>query len=247
MRLAVLVLSLFFFKLEVSMWIKLTMVSGNRKVGKIPVSTTSKDSCPKECELRDTDCYARFGPLGIRWAMVSKGKNADNWTAFCNRVRQFLAGTLWRHNQAGDLPQRKDGRIHKSKTRQLSLAAQHTKGWTYTHYDPMDPHNAEVIRETNERGGMTINLSADSLEDADKYHELGIAPVTCVLPEDAPHSGNTTPNGLPILVCPAQRMDLSCEQCRICQVATRKSIVGFLAHGTAKKRLSEKLNEGNVA
>lgn len=224
------------------MWVSLNIKSGNRKVGPIPVSTTEEASCPSECPLKGTDCYARFGPLGMHWKKVREGGRGDNWTAFCNRVKSFAVDQLWRHNQAGDLPQRKDGKIHKSKLMQLIKAASHTKGWTYTHYDPTDSHNQECIREANQSGGMTVNLSADSLTEADTYAKLNIGPVTVVLPENAPHRGNKTPGGLPIVTCPAQTQDsMSCDQCKLCQVKERKSIVGFLAHGTASKRLSAKL------
>lgn len=223
------------------MWVHLTNKSHNEKTGPIPVSTTEAKSCPSECPLKDTDCYARFGPLGIHWKQVGKNRG-DNWTAFCNRVKQFVKGQLWRHNQAGDLPQRKDGKIHKSKLMQLMCAAINTRGWTYTHYDPTDEHNKACIKEANEVGGLTINLSADSLEEADQYVELGIGPVTVILHSQTEHRGNFTPNGVPIVVCPAQTTEyMTCAMCKLCTVKNRKSIVGFLAHGTASKRLDSKL------
>lgn len=224
------------------MWVQLTPISGNVKVGAIPVSTTEEASCPSECPLKGTDCYARFGPLGMHWRKVKEGMRGDNWTAFCNRVKKFVTGQLWRHNQAGDLPQRKDGRIHKGKAKQLARASKHTNGWTYTHYDPTDEHNASTIKEMNETGGLTVNLSADSLTEAEEYVQLDIGPVVVTVPEDTPHKGNKTPNGLPIVICPAQTQeDMNCEQCKLCAVRDRKSIVGFLAHGTAVKRLTSRL------
>lgn len=224
------------------MWVSLNPKSSNKKVGPIPVSTTEEESCPAECPLKGTDCYARFGPLGMHWNKVSGGQRGDNWDAFCHRVSQFPAKQKWRHNQAGDLPQNSKGKIHKTKLRKLLNASVHTRGWTYTHYCPLDKHNQEAIKEANETGGMTVNLSADSLSQADEYSELNIAPVTTILPRDAELRGNKTPNGLPIVVCPAQLSEqVTCEDCMLCEKADRKSIVGFLAHGTASKRLSEKL------
>jgi len=65
------------------------------------------------------------------------------------------------------------------------------------------------------------------------------------LPSDAPHQGNVTPNGLPIVVCPAQTTKgIQCATCKLCQVRDRKSIVGFLAHGVKAKQLTEKLKGG---
>lgn len=224
------------------MWVSLNMKSGNVKVGAIPVSTTEEASCPTECPLKDTDCYARFGPLGMHWKKVREGGRGDNWSAFCTRVRTFQKGQLWRHNQAGDLPKNQAGKIHKSKALQLAKASAHTKGWTYTHYDPTDSHNREAIRKLNQSGGLTVNLSADSMEEADQYVQLGIGPVVVTLPENTPTLGNRTPSGVHIVICPAQTQEtMTCEQCRLCAVGTRKSVVGFLAHGTAKKRLSTKL------
>lgn len=226
------------------MFVSLTAKSGNRKVGPIPVSTTEENSCPTECPLKGTDCYARFGPLGMHWRKIGEGGRGDNWTPFCKRVKRFIFGQLWRHNQAGDLPQNSNGTINRRKAMQLARAAAHTKGWTYTHYDPTKRHNANVIRDMNKLGGLVVNLSADSLTEADEYAKMNIAPVTVVLPKDAPARGNKTPNGLPIVVCPAQTQDeMSCDQCKLCQVRDRKSIVGFLAHGTASKRLSQRLGE----
>lgn len=223
-------------------WVSLNMKSGNRKVGPIPVSTSEEKTCPTECPLKGTDCYARFGPLGMHWRKVGEGGRGDNFTAFCERVKKFAMNQLWRHNQAGDLPQRKDGKVDRRKSLQLARASAHTKGWTYSHYDPTDAHNQKTLKDMNDIGGLTVNLSADSLAEADEYSALNIGPVTVVLPADAQTRGNKTPGGLPIVTCPAQTQDdMSCDQCKLCQVRDRKSIVGFLAHGTAGKRLSKKL------
>lgn len=234
------------------MHVSLTLKSGNRKVGPIPVSTTEEDSCPSSCPLRGTDCYARFGPLGMHWRKIGPNGRGSQWALFCNAIKRFATGQLWRHNQAGDLPKSDTlsddnvDRIDVDKVRELSDASAHTRGWTYTHYDPTDSHNREVIAEMNSKPGMTVNLSADSLSEADEYFGLDIGPVCVILPKDAETRGNKTPAGLPIVTCPAQTNDdMSCDRCKLCQVRDRKSIVGFLAHGTASKRLSQKL-EGEM-
>ena len=227
--------------------VSLTLKSGNVKVGPIPVSTSSDETCPKECPLNGSDCYARFGPLKMHWAKVSAGlRGLDHWGLFCRAVSRFPAGQKWRHNQAGDLPKNKKrgkvDRINRTMLRQLLRASFGKRGWTYTHYDPTDSHNADAIKEANSKRGLTVNLSADSLKQADEYHALGVGPVVCILPRDAENRGNKTPGGIPIVVCPAQTADsVSCAQCMLCENSQRKSIVGFKAHGTASKRLSEKV------
>src|SRR5262245_37486486 len=97
----------------------LTARSGNAKTGPIPVSTTSKDSCPPECPLLESGCYAGAGgPLAIIWNVVSRATERRPhvslprggtlrtlaWATFCAAIRAMPLGTLWRHNQAGDLP-----------------------------------------------------------------------------------------------------------------------------------------------
>ena len=222
-------------------WVHLTNISGNRKVGPIKVTTSDKASCPSECGIAD-ECYAGGGPIAIHWNKVREGERGDNWDGFVDRVKRFRKNELWRHNQAGDLPPNADGKLDADKCEALADAASHTDGWTYTHYNPNDKHNNAVIKSMNEVGGLVVNLSADTVEQADEYHELGIAPITVVLPEDAPNMGNKTPNGLPIVVCPAQTQeDISCNICELCQKRDRKSIVGFKAHGSRRKKLSEKL------
>ena len=227
-------------------WVHLTPVSSNRKTGAIPVSTTESKSCPKECGISD-ECYAGLGHLGMWWKKVNNHQYGDNWDAFCKRVRKFRRNTLWRHNQAGDLPKDENqsadvDKLDSDKCLALAKASSHTDGWTYTHYDPTDEHNNSVIDGMNKIGGLVVNLSADTMEQADEYHALGIAPITVVLPEDAPNKGNKTPNGLPILVCPAQVADeIACDTCKVCQKRDRKCIVGFKAHGSRRKKLSEKL------
>jgi hypothetical protein len=226
------------------MWVSLTTVSGNAKVGPIPVSTTEEKSCPKECSLNGNDCYARFGPLSIHWKKVGSGRG-DNWDSFCKRVGKFLKNQLWRHNQAGDLPQDENGKIDKKKCEKLLKASSHTRGWTYTHYNPFDSHNQKIIKKMNKSSGMTVNLSSDNVSQADEFFKLGIAPVVTILPENCEKTGNFTPGGIPIVICPAQKVEnMNCATCKLCQVKNRKSIVGFIAHGTAKKRLTSKLLNG---
>ena len=238
-------------------WVTLTMVSGNRKVGAIPVSTTDKDSCPKECGAAK-DCYAKFGKLSMHWSKVGEGMRGFIWSMFCKAVKRLPKFQPWRHNQAGDMPKDEQlpddscDRMDRDMAIELAKAAKHTRGWTYTHYVPTDEHNASVIRDVNEmhngKQGLVINLSADTLAQADEYSDLGIAPVVVTLPLGTPHRGNRTPAGRQIVVCPAQTQDdMTCARCQLWAVRDRKSVVGFIAHGTAKKRMSRTLNEANAA
>lgn len=234
------------------MRVALSEKSRNAKTGPIPVSTTAKASCPDSCPLKAGGCYAMAGPLGMFWAKVSDGRAGGSWDDFTARVAAMPAGTLWRHNQAGDLPG--DGRaIDGAALRALVKANRGKRGFTYTHYAPAG-NNGRAIAAAN-RAGFTVNLSGNSPAHADSLAETGAGPVVCVLPADmnrhATRGGQwlesladyrarigkpRTPAGRAIVVCPATyRDDVSCKTCGLCQ-RQREAIVGFPAHGVSAKR-----------
>lgn len=218
------------------MHVHLTQVSSNTKTGPIPVSTTERRSCPPRCPHMKAGCYADGGPLRIHWDKVPE--RGTSWEEFCERIAQLPAGTLWRHNQAGDLPG--DGtRIDGPALMRLVEANLGRRGFTYTHYDPTKGDNAYWIAAANAMG-FTINLSADTLEQADAYAELGIGPVVTVL-HSATERHGVTPEGRTVAVCPAvQTEGVSCATCQIC-AKQRQAIIGFPAHGMRKKVINLRL------
>jgi hypothetical protein len=208
----------------------LTLRSTNVKTGPIPVSTTTADTCAEDCPFREGACYARGGPLRIFWDAVTKKTKGKSWKGFCADVAAIPDKTLWRHNQAGDLPG--DGvLLDRDAILMLVEANKGKKGFTYTHYTVAFEWNAAIIDEANYRG-FTVNVSADSIEHADLLKELTTAPIVCVLPIDYPDTGGKTPAGHRIVVCPATvRDDVNCMTCKLCASSVRKMIVGFRAHG----------------
>jgi hypothetical protein len=217
--------------------VHITMKSGNSKVGRIPVSTTSAVTCPSVCPFNHANeggCYANAGPLAMHWAKVTDGNRGDTWSVFVGKIANLKEGQLWRHNQAGDLAG--DGKRLDAKANfQLSEANKGKRGWTYTHYDVLNSkHNANVVQQMN-GDGFVVNLSGNNLAHADDLYDLGIAPVTTVLPSDQ-LTNTTTPKGRKVVVCPAVvKDDVSCEDCGLC-ARLRDAIVGFPAHGTGKKK-----------
>jgi hypothetical protein len=165
----------------------------------------------------------------MTWDKVpQRGVNIDE---LASKVFRLKANTLWRFNVAGDLPGVGE-EIDGAAISKLVHANRGKRGFTYTH-----KHSARAIkfaRFATERG-FTVNLSADDAGHADKLAETGL-PVAVVVPLDTPER-TTTPQGRPIVVCPAQtRDDVTCMTCGLCQRANRKVIVGFLAHGTRAKK-----------
>lgn len=219
-----------------------TLKSANRKVGKIPVTTTSAATCPDECLFKKNGCYADGGPLAMHWAKVTSGERGDGWYEFIAKVRSFKDGQLWRHNQAGDLAG--DGkRLDAEANDELADANKGKKGFTYTHYPVLtDKHNAEVVKRMNDKG-FVVNLSANNVAHADALYDLGIGPVATVLPE-AQTTNTVTPKGRKIVVCPATvRDDVSCATCQLC-AKQRDAIVGFPAHGSSKRKADTVASQG---
>lgn len=208
--------------------------SGNRKTGPMPVSMTDMESCPTSCPMRDAGCYAEFGKLRFHWERVAT--RGVPWRDFCDRVAALEPGTLWRHNEAGDLPGRGD-EINLRALRMLVDANRGRRGFTFTHKPLRRRAEREAVRAAN-TAGFTINLSADSLTHADELLELGIGPAAVVLPSDAP-SSLRTPGGAAVVTCLAETQGLTCASCQLCAKADRHSVVGFRAHGQAKAIVSD--------
>jgi hypothetical protein len=219
-----------------------TARSSNSKTGPIPVSTTSAETCPAACPLKGgRGCYAENGNLGLLWRGLSSHRpgsswphgrgmaRGTDWRGLCRAVGELPDGTLWRHNQAGDLPHTGE-MISDSLVEKLVNANRGKRGFTYTHHDvERSEHNRNVVAWAN-RNGFTVNLSANNVAHADRLADLGVGPVVAVLPIDG--ASGFTPAGRRVVVCPATvRDDVTCASCGLCQVVDRKVIVGFPAHG----------------
>jgi len=214
----------------------LTIKSANVKVGPIPVSTSSRATCPTSCAFathNEGGCYAASGPLALHWAKVTSGERGMAWPEFTASIAALPDGQLWRHNQAGDLPG--DGeRIDAAALAALVSANAGKRGFTYTHYNPRRASNRRAIAAAN-AGGFTVNLSAEDMQEADELADMNIGPVAVVLPITQLTNART-PGGRTVVVCPAVvRDDVSCSTCQLCQ-RQRSAIIGFPAHGTGAKR-----------
>ena len=220
----------------------LTESSSNAKTGPIPVSTSSWSTCPDSCPLKSNGCYV-IGPVFFHWREVSNGRRGTTLDVFADAIRKLPRGQLWRHNQAGDLPGENQA-IDAAALGKLVAANVGRRGYTYTHKPVLDSQggaaaaNREAIAAAN-RAGFTINLSANGLKHADKLAALGIAPVTTLCPDEVPEN-RLTPDGRKVVICPAQtRENVTCASCGLCQKANRTCIVGFLPHGSQKKKALE--------
>jgi len=214
--------------------VHLTLRSSNRKVGPIPVSTTTAKTCPDACPFKKNSCYADGGPLAMHWRKVTDGERGADWYDFCAQIEALPNRQFWRHNQAGDLPGDGDT-LNLLQLATLVDANKGKRGFTYTHKPLGNLTEQFAVRNANDLG-FTINLSANNLAHADELADLNIGPVTVVLPADQ-ITNTFTPARRPVVICPAvMHDDVSCATCKLCAVADRKVIVGFPAHGSSKRK-----------
>jgi hypothetical protein len=216
--------------------VHLTLKSRNTKTGPMPVSTTGRASCPDTCGLKKAGCYGESGPIAWHWSKVTSGAKGLPWNQFCAQIEALPEGTLWRHNQVGDLPHA-DGFISRPHVFMLAGANVARRGFTYTHHLPHKGQNLKTLLAINELG-FTVNLSANTLDEADALYGLGL-PVVCVLPMNQTENA-MTPEGRKVVVCPAAiRDDVSCSTCAICASSDRTTVIGFPAHGTGKQKVEK--------
>ena len=215
----------------------LTRMSGNSKLGGLPATTTSASTCPDRCSFKHRGCFADTGPLSIHWRAVSEGRRGTDLDTFCAEIRKLPKHQLYRLNQAGDLPG--DGfKIDQVALQKIVSANRGRHGFSYTHYDVYDPDNAKAIQSAIEQG-LVINLSAETLDEVDRYIALGIAPVVVTLPPGQVKSV-ATPGGNTVTVCPASlNDDVACATCAACSVPDRRGAIGFPAHGRAKAKVEK--------
>jgi hypothetical protein len=178
-----------------------------------------------------------------------------DWDGYCASVAKLDPGTPWRHAQAGDLPHQ-GGELDRDMVEALATANKGRRGFGYTHAEVIESaHNRSVVAGAV-AAGFALNLSGNTVAHADELADLDVAPVVAVLPlayerksskgewtesyEDYVERMKTlpdrTPAGRKIVVCPATyRNDTSCTTCLLCQKTSRRSVVGFPAHGSRKK------------
>ena len=222
----------------------LTHRSDNRKTGDMPVASASPDTCWSGCPMRAV-CYGSAWPLCLHWA-----KNCKlTWQQFLREIADLPPNVVWRYGDVGDLPGR-SARIDEGRCTALVAigCANGRRPYCYSHKPVVGhPANARIIAAMN-RGGFTVNLSAEGLHRADELAALQVAPVVAVLPRSL---GDWrvlhTPAGRRVLRCPHEwqkRPSGAAVQCAngcggtrgpICSWPDRNFIIGLTAHGRVRK------------
>jgi hypothetical protein len=224
--------------------IHLTPKSSNAKTGPIAVTTSDARTCPVTCPFYDGGgCYAASGPLKLHWDKVTAGERGGDWIALQDSIAaaKLKPGSLLRHNQAGDLPQDGNGYIQSETVKYLTaiFTAAKLKAFTYTHH-VQNAFNLGIVKRCNSQG-FTVNLSCDSEAQAAKRHREGY-PSVCVVPSDDTRRSWET-DGVKFQTCPADLKEgVTCSTCKLCTLADRSCVVAFRAHGTGKRKVSERLS-----
>ena len=220
----------------------LTAKSSNVKTGPIAVTTSSADTCPATCPFYNGGgCYAASGPLKLHWDKVTKGERGGDFLHLQDSIMaaKLPAGSLLRHNQAGDLPHA-NGILNWPVIKNLYtiFSAAKLRAFTYTHHVQTE-YNLQVVRDCNAQG-FTVNLSCDSQTQAAMRHKEGFASV-CVVPA-ADKRKSWELDGVKFQTCPAQLRDgVNCASCQLCTKADRACVVAFRAHGTGARKVSERV------
>ena len=222
--------------------VHITKKSGNAKVGPIPVTTSSADTCPKSCAMYDT-CYAKTGPQSWHWRKVTDGKRGGSWSELSDFIKAMKPHQLWRHNVSGDLPHTVVDDVEYIRLDLLkelvdANKSANARGYTYSHHK-LHTHNLEALKYAN-KNGFTVNASCESYVQADQAKAQGL-PAVCVRPnnEEVP---SHSPAGHKLTVCPAQLHEhVTCSNCHLCSFSNRDDIVIFLAHGARANKVNDLL------
>lgn len=217
--------------------------SSNVKTGAIPVSTSSRQTCPPACPFNKAGagCYADQSFLAIHWRKITNGERGETYFDFLKTLDSVLAKTtapIWRHNQAGDLVGLGDDIDLPANLLMADISARHNvTGFTYTH-KPLENHpraaeNLAAVKSLN-AAGFVVNASANNLAHADRLAAFGV-PVCVTIPAETPETFET-PAGRKGIVCPAQtRENVDCLKCKLCSRSDRSVIIGFRFHGSRSK------------
>lgn len=209
--------------------------SSNPVTGPIMVTTSSRKTCPRTCPLKpighsDLTCYAEKGFLGgFVWAELDNPASRFRAYDFHHLISAITAlpeGTVWRHNQAGDLPTTDNTHIDRERLDQIVEANRGRRGFTFTHYSVHIPHNRFAVNHAN-RNGFRINISVDSLYEADAVAGVTDAPIAVVI-KDRPTRPLFTPKGRRVVICPNRTHKVTCSTCQLCTRA-RNTIVALPA------------------
>jgi hypothetical protein len=226
--------------------------SHNKKTGNMVTVSTSSNSCPLSCGLYK-DCYGKSGNTRIHWSRLDK--TGLNYAELCHLLNGLRKKTKIRFNVVGDLASDNDINsdntpiIDATKLLKLSNIVKNRMldMILYTHHSLDEVLNVNVLKIAFSKG-LFINISCETIDKAKQALNLGLN-ACLVMPIDSINKVLKI-DGLTLVRCPAEyNVKIQCVNCMLCAKnrVYKKTVIVFTAHGTSKKRLSEKLKGVNDA
>ena len=208
--------------------------SKNRKIGNIastylPIAQT----CPITCPLRNAGCYAKASFVAIHNSRLQKAcSNKSAYDLIRKEAREIISNGASARGKSLRLHVSGDVRTNKMAGL-LANAEKHWDGKVYTY-----THSWRNISRKSWKN-ISVLASVENIEDAAKALRKGYAPAMIV--EKHPENKRAfIKNGLKLIPCPQQTMEITCEKCKLCMndkfLKATKSVITFAAHGAAKKR-----------
>lgn len=213
----------------------------NKKTGPMSATYVSQETCPVECPLRGSGCYAETGRVGLitnrlnaasKSARVSQARIAREES---EAIRQLTGARVLRVHVVGDC------RTNMSADTVASAMEAHTAkhgqpSYAYTHAW------RAVARESWRTTSVLASCeSADDIRDARK-RGYGTVIVVDFFQSDKAYKHN----GERVVPCPAQTRGKTCVECRLCfdgdALRDRQTSIAFAAHGVQAKRVRTKVS-----
>jgi len=222
-----------------------TKLMGSKKVDATYVSIQA--SCPKDCPLMESGCYAQLSYVGItnsRLEKESAGASALSVAkAEVNAIDTSYGGKC--------VPIGRDLRLHvsgDSKTVGGTCLINKAVGrwkergggdcWSYTHAWKKVPRK--------EWSNVSILASVSNVEEVAKAREQGYAPTIVVGNFDGAKAFYLEGSETKWIPCPAQTREVGCSDCRLCMrsdyLFNANVGIAFEAHGIKKSSLKRKLS-----
>jgi hypothetical protein len=217
-----------------------TSHSHNKKLGNIAAISTSSNSCPNDCALKN-ECYAKYSFTGIHWRNLDlKGLDYHQLTSLIDAMKKR---SKMRFNVMGDFAHN-NGIIDAVKLLKLANTVKNRLIETilYTHHSIDNSLNVSALKLAFSKG-LHINISCEDTNKARQALNHGLNAVI-VLPTGSIHKV-IKHDGLNIVRCPAEYKDtIQCANCMLCAKdrVQKRVVVAFTAHGAKKRALSEKLD-----
>jgi hypothetical protein len=217
-------------------------LTANRKVGAVSVTMASQASCPSDCPLLHSGCYAESGPQGISTARLNRSKVKDSVAIAKAEVKAInqLSGTRpLRLHVVGDCS---TTAAAKTLADGIEAIGYGPEVWTYTHAWRTVARSAWGTK-------VSVLASCESTTDVKKAARKGYA--TAIVVDQFQPAANGVANGkayqldgVRIVPCPQQTGKASdCTSCRLCwhddRLKAAGVTIGFEAHGSGVKRVKQ--------